>query len=69
MTELTNKTVIITGASQGIGAATATFFAEHGAKVVLAARSTDAIEALADQINLDGGQALAVTCDVANWDD
>ena len=55
---------LITGASTGIGAATARQAAEAGYRLVLAARSTDKIEALAEE--LDG---LAVTCDVTEWDD
>ncbi len=54
---------LITGASSGIGAATARQAAEAGYRLVLAARSTDKIEALAEE--LDG---LAVTCDVTEWD-
>jgi ribitol 2-dehydrogenase len=56
-----SKVVIITGASSGIGAATARLLAQHGAKVVLAARSTDKIRALAKEL---GDNALAVTTDV-----
>jgi NADP-dependent 3-hydroxy acid dehydrogenase YdfG len=54
---------LITGASSGIGAATARAAAEAGYRLVLAARSTDKIEALAEEL---GG--LAVTCDVTEWD-
>jgi len=64
---LSEKTVIITGASRGIGAATARHFAEAGARVVLAARGATAIKAIADEINAAGGRALAVPCDVADW--
>lgn len=63
------KTVIITGASRGIGAATARHLAELGANVVLAARSTDAIEEIATEIRAHEGQALAVPCDVSKYDD
>jgi NADP-dependent 3-hydroxy acid dehydrogenase YdfG len=58
------KVFLITGASTGIGAATARQAAEAGYKVVLAARSEDKLKALADEI---GG--LAVRCDVTEWDD
>lgn len=58
--ELADKVVIVTGGSSGIGAATTRRAAEEGAKVVLAARRTDRIEALAAE--LPG--ALAVTTDV-----
>lgn len=58
------KVVVITGASRGIGAATAREFAQAGAAVVLLARSASAAEALAAEI---GPQALALRCDVADW--
>lgn len=69
MSDLKNKTVLITGASRGIGAATAKLFAQQGANVVLAARSAGEITALAEAITAEGGKALAVTCDVARYDD
>jgi NADP-dependent 3-hydroxy acid dehydrogenase YdfG len=58
---------LITGASSGIGAATARQAAEAGHRLVLAARSTDKIDALAEEL---GGaeRAIAVTCDVTEWD-
>ena len=58
------KVFLITGASTGIGAATARQAAEAGYKVVLAARSEDKLKALAEEI--DG---LAVRCDVTEWED
>jgi len=61
---MSGKTVVITGASRGIGAATARLFAEQGANVALLARNGDAIGALAREI---GDSALAVTCDVGSW--
>jgi len=60
--ELRDKVVIITGASMGIGAATARAFAQAGAKVVLAARSGDLLTALAREIGEE--RALAVPTDV-----
>jgi len=59
---------LITGASSGIGAATARHAAEHGYRVVLAARSTERLTALAEELGGDD-RALAVRCDVAEWDD
>ena len=69
MTDLNNKTVLITGASRGIGAAAAYEFASLGAKVVLAARSADQIKSIADDIASKGGTAIAITCDVSNASD
>ncbi|MEJ6395782.1 SDR family oxidoreductase [Gymnodinialimonas sp. 2305UL16-5] len=65
MTHILNgKTVAITGASRGIGAATAREFAALGANVVLLARSRDAIATLSGEL---GQTALAVPCDVARY--
>ena len=58
--------MVITGASTGIGAATARRAVEFGHRVVLAARSEDKLEALADEL---GESAIAVRCDVTSWDD
>lgn len=65
MTHMTGKTVLITGASRGIGAAAARAFAAVGANVVLAARSSHQINALAEEI---GDSALAIPCDVSQYD-
>ena len=64
--DLTGKTTIVTGASKGIGEATARYLASLGAHVVLAARSADAIARIAGEIEADGGKAQAVPTDVAD---
>ncbi len=64
--DLSGRTVAITGASSGIGEATALACAEAGASVSLAARRLDRIEALASRINDEGGQAIAVQTDVSD---
>lgn len=69
MSHLNSKTAVITGASRGIGAATARHFAAEGANVVLAARSSDEIEAIAGGIRAAGGAASAIACDVSRYDD
>ena len=66
-TNATDPVLLITGASTGIGAATARAAAEQGWRLVLAARSLEKLEALADEL---GGpeRALAVRCDVTDWE-
>lgn len=64
--DLTGRVVAVTGASSGIGEATALAAARAGAAVALAARRTDRIEALAGTINDEGGRAIAVTTDVSD---
>ena len=63
---LNGKVAIITGASRGIGAASARIFAASGAKVVLAARDEKAIATVAKDILSTGGQAVAVPTDVGD---
>jgi NADP-dependent 3-hydroxy acid dehydrogenase YdfG len=60
--------LVITGASTGIGAATARRAVEFGHRVVLAARSEDKLQALAQELGGDE-KAIAVRCDVTSWDD
>jgi NAD(P)-dependent dehydrogenase (short-subunit alcohol dehydrogenase family) len=62
--QMQGKTVLITGASRGIGASAAREFADAGANVVLAARNGEAIAGLAGEI---GAAALAVPCDVSRY--
>lgn len=62
---LAGKTVVITGAGRGIGAASARAFAAAGARVVLLARSAEEIADIAGEIGAD--RALAIPCDVAIW--
>ncbi|MTD53298.1 SDR family oxidoreductase [Amycolatopsis pithecellobii] len=62
---ITGKTVIVTGASSGIGGEIATMLAQRGASVVLAARRRERIDALAKSIADAGGRAIAVPADVA----
>ena len=69
MGPLEDKVVAITGASSGIGAATARRLADAGAAVVLGARRTDHLESLATQIRDAGGRATAVTVDVTRAED
>ena len=61
---VSGKTVMITGASRGIGEAAARISAEAGANVVLTARGVDRIAAVAGEI---GDRALAVPCDVSDF--
>lgn len=61
------QVIIVTGSSRGIGEAAVRELAKQGARVVLAARSTEATETIADEIEKAGGQAHAIGCDVADY--
>lgn len=68
--ELQGKTVLITGSSRGIGAATATLLAEQGAKVIINyLRSQEKAQELERHINETGGKALAIQGDITNYKD
>jgi NADP-dependent 3-hydroxy acid dehydrogenase YdfG len=62
------KVVVITGASSGLGEATARLLSAQGATVVLGARRVDRLQSLADELNGSGGKALAITTDVTDYD-
>jgi short-subunit dehydrogenase len=64
--ELRGRVIVVTGASAGIGEATAVAFAKRGAKVVLAARRLERLEELANRIERAGGHALAIKVDVTD---
>ena len=64
-----NKIALVTGASRGIGAATANELARQGVSVVLAARTLDDIQKIAMDIRRAGGKAEAVACDVSRYQD
>ncbi|WP_445633455.1 Oxidoreductase [Nostoc sp. DSM 114161] len=64
--KLQDKVAIVTGASSGIGEATAIALAAEGAKVVLAARRGELLQALAERIKASGGHALPVVTDITD---
>lgn len=69
MLNIQNKVIVITGASSGIGEATARLLAERGAKVVLGARRTERLAVIAEEINSAGGHAQFRALDVTDQQD
>lgn len=65
---LEGKVAIVTGASRGIGEAIARTFAENGAKVVLASRKQESLDAVAASIEESGGEALPIACHTGHMD-
>ena len=64
--KVSEQVIVITGASSGIGLATAEAAAEKKAKLVLAARSGEALDDIAKRLSANGAEAIAVTCDVSD---
>ncbi|PQP90089.1 SDR family oxidoreductase [Paenibacillus sp. AR247] len=69
MSGIQDKVIVITGASGGIGEATAMLLAERGAQVVLGARRSDQLEAIANRIEKSGGKAAYLVTDVKQSED
>lgn len=68
MSEWTGTNVIVTGASRGIGAATAKAFGKVGANVTLLARTVEAMQPLVNELSRGPATATAIACDVADFD-
>lgn len=67
--KLEGKVAIVTGATSGMGRATAELFAREGAKVVVTGRNEERAQAVVDQIKADGGEAIYVIVDASNVED
>ena len=68
MTKLSGKVALVTGASSGIGEATALALASEGAKVALVARRKERLQALVKKIEAQGGEAISVVADISDLD-
>ena len=68
MNNIESKVIVITGASSGLGEAAARLLSKEGATVVLGARRTDRIQALADELSAAGSKALALETDVTDYE-
>ncbi|MCF8572065.1 SDR family NAD(P)-dependent oxidoreductase [Gordonia sp. HY002] len=68
-TDLTGRTIVVTGGSSGIGAAAAELLAEHGATLVLVARGIESLQESCDRITDAGGTAHMLTADLSDPDD
>lgn len=66
---LADEVVLVSGVGAGLGAKLAVMAAQQGAKVVMAARSTDVMDEVAEQITGEGGEAVGVACDVRSQED
>lgn len=62
--DLTGKVALITGSTKGIGLAIASRMAQAGARVVISSRNQDACDEVASAINADGGEAVAIACNI-----
>ena len=69
MTEMSGKSIIVTGGASGVGRAAAILIAERGGKVIVADRSEEGAEATVDAIRDAGGEAQFIRTDVANEED
>lgn len=69
MNRLNDKVAIITGGNSGVGAETARIFADEGARVVISARRKDKLDEVAREIEENGGEVLAVACDISKPED